>query len=115
VSRRPCRGLRLAALSVLLAAVAIIAGWGGGGGSGNTRHLASMFQDDQLLLYEPSPVVAHTLDQLRALGVDQIRVTVLWRVAAPAPDSATRPAGFVATDPAAYPPTRSRRTTASWS
>jgi hypothetical protein len=63
-----------------------------------------MFQDDQFLLYEPTPIVVRTLDQLRALGVSQLRVTVLWRVAAPAPDSTSRPAGFVATDPAAYPP-----------
>jgi hypothetical protein len=64
-----------------------------------------MFQDDQFLLYEPTPVVARTLDQLRALGVDQVRVTVLWRVAAPAPDFSARPAGFEATDPGAYPAT----------
>jgi len=64
-----------------------------------------MFQDDQFLLYEPTPVVARTLEELQALGVEQIRVTVLWRVAAPAPDSPARPTGFLATDPAAYPDT----------
>jgi hypothetical protein len=88
----------------LLAVLAILSGCGGGASSGGTRHLASMFQDDQFLLYQATPVVVRALDQLRALGVEQIRVTVLWRVAAPAPDSPTRPSGFVATDPAGYPP-----------
>jgi hypothetical protein len=66
--------------------------------------LESMFQDDRELIYSSTPTVAHTLDVLRSLGVDRLRLTILWAAIAPAALSATRPAGFDAADPAAYPP-----------
>lgn len=56
-----------------------------------------------MLLYEPTPVVVQTLDTLKALGVDRLRVTVLWHTVAPDAASPARPAGFVASDPADYP------------
>lgn len=62
-----------------------------------------MFQDDPLLVYGTSEQVNSTLDTLRDLGVDRIRVSIFWRLVAPAGDSAVRPA-FDATDPAQYPP-----------
>ena len=68
-----------------------------------TRPLASMFQDDRYLIYSSTPTVIRTLDGLAALGVDQLRITVLWSAIAPAPGSPRRPAGFDAADPAAYP------------
>jgi hypothetical protein len=46
---------------------------------------------------------AQQLDQLQSLGVDTVRVIVSWRGIAPSPSSTTKPAGFDATDPAAYP------------
>ncbi len=94
-----------AALLAIAAVVVIIveSGASSGGKTAQAHPLESMFQDDQYLLYEPTPVVKQTLATLRSLGVDRIRVTVLWRAVAPTPDSATRPAGFVASDPAGYP------------
>jgi hypothetical protein len=69
-----------------------------------SRHpLASMFQDDQELVYRPARTVARTLDALRALGVDRLRITVLWSAIAPAAGSRVAPPGFDAADPAAYP------------
>lgn len=65
--------------------------------------LASMFQDDDHLLYARPTTVVHTLDVLKRLGVDQIRATVLWKNLAPGAGSSARPAGFDSTDPAAYP------------
>jgi hypothetical protein len=47
---------------------------------------------------------AGILDQLRALGVDYVRVNVAWASVAPDPTGARPPAGFDATSPAAYPP-----------
>ena len=44
----------------------------------------------------------HTLDEIRAFGVDRVRVLVYWQNYAPAPKSRTRPT-FDASDPAAYP------------
>ena len=64
--------------------------------------LESIFQDDQLVLYSPQPTVIRTLDTLRGLGVDRLRVTVLWLALAPDPTSTTEPSGFNASDPAAY-------------
>jgi hypothetical protein len=54
-----------------------------------------MFQDDARMLSEPGP----TLQQLRDLGVQVVRVTVQWSDIAPA----TRTPGFVASNPATYP------------
>ncbi len=46
--------------------------------------------------------VAGTLDTLRGLGVDRIRVSLYWNIVAPNPGSTTRPS-FNAADPSAYP------------
>jgi hypothetical protein len=62
-----------------------------------------MFQDDQLLIDSPTATVTRTLDELRALGVDRLRLTVLWAAIAPDPLAARAPAGFDAARPGAYP------------
>lgn len=63
----------------------------------------SSVRDDALLLDADAAGVARTLDTLKRLGVDRVRASVVWRRVAPAPESETRPAGFDAGDPAAYP------------
>jgi hypothetical protein len=62
----------------------------------------SMLQDDNLLLYSSPATVGATLDTLKALGVDRVRLTIKWSAIAPSPTATTRPA-FDAKDPAAYP------------
>ncbi len=62
-----------------------------------------MFQDDDHLLYAQDATVIRTLQQLKRLGVNQIRATILWKALAPSPFSTTPPADFKASDPAAYP------------
>src|SRR5882757_2393038 len=62
----------------------------------------SMFQDDSLLVFKSSSSVAKTMDTLRYLGVDRLRVTVFWNLIAPNSASRNKPR-FDATDPAAYP------------
>ena len=59
----------------------------------------AMFQDDNLLVYGTPAKVAETLDELRSLGVDRLRISVFWNVVAPP----QRPEGFNAADPAQYP------------
>ena len=59
-------------------------------------------QDDAELLHRTPQRIAATLDDLRDLGVDWVRVTAGWSVIAPAPGAPRRP-DFDATDPAAYP------------
>ncbi len=63
----------------------------------------STFQDDNELLYQPPEQVRANLDILQSLGVDRLRVTVLWKVLAPEPMSSSRPAGFDASDSEDYP------------
>ncbi|HEX2087642.1 MAG TPA: cellulase family glycosylhydrolase [Solirubrobacteraceae bacterium] len=88
------RALAAAALIALLLAPAA---------AGSTRQEA-MFQDDDRLIYPNDDAkVAETLDELRRLGVDRVRVTVAWRAIAPANESDAKPS-FDAADPAAYPP-----------
>ena len=60
----------------------------------------AMFQDDDALIYTTDAKRQAHLDELQKLGVDRIRITVLWRAIAPA----RRPKGFDATDPASYGP-----------
>jgi hypothetical protein len=69
------------------------------------RSVESIFQDDQYLIYSSPATVTRTLDRLHAVGVDRVRLTVLWSLVAPASTSVRRPRHFDATDPAAYPAT----------
>lgn len=61
--------------------------------------LQSILEPGQILMSQPIA----TLDQLRALGVQRVRVDVIWNQIAPDPLSSRAPAHFDAADPAAYP------------
>ncbi len=58
----------------------------------------SLFQDDNQLKANPTG----TMQTLRDLGVQRLRVNLTWNTVAPAPTSTHRPKGFNASDPAAY-------------
>lgn len=64
----------------------------------------STFQDDNLLIFSPPGQVAQTLDRLKELGVDRLRISVFWATVAPDAKEQTKPAGFDGADPGAYPP-----------
>jgi hypothetical protein len=66
------------------------------------KQLESTFQDDNHLVYVTRAELRKTLDRLAGLGVDRLRITVLWKVVAPSPDSRQRP-NFDAVNPDAYP------------
>jgi hypothetical protein len=59
----------------------------------------SILEDDPAVMTNPGP----TLQRLRLLGVNQVRVPVRWLQIAPAAGSYRRPGHFNASDPAAYP------------
>ena len=61
----------------------------------------TLFQDDKLLAESGDAQRNATLDEVRGLGVDMIKVQLSW--AAVAPGGRTKPSGFDATDPAQYP------------
>ncbi|TML03681.1 MAG: pyridoxine 5'-phosphate synthase, partial [Actinobacteria bacterium] len=83
----------------MLLAVALLAAPAAAGASVQQE---TTFQDDDMLVFGDADTQAQTVDQLKALGVDRLRVSVFWYVVAPDPKSKTRPA-FDATDPGAYP------------
>jgi len=62
----------------------------------------SFFEDHSYLVRSTPTVRQNTLDEIKALGADTLRVEVKWNEVAPQPDSRTKPS-FDATDPAAYP------------
>jgi hypothetical protein len=61
-----------------------------------------VLQDDSQLIYATPAHAALTLQLLKSMGVDRVRVSVVWSLLAPASLSTHRPQ-FNATDPAAYP------------
>jgi hypothetical protein len=94
----------MAALVLVLAAlVVVVLTRPSGSTAAPTRSIGSMFEDDDHLLYAPTATVIRTLNMLKALGVNQVRATVLWYYVAPDPASSTAPPGFNAANPAAYP------------
>ncbi len=95
--------MRLSMLAAVLALAAALSGCGAGG-TPAAPPIATIVQDDAELLHRTPQRIAATLDDLRDLGVDWIRVTAGWSEIAPSPRSLNRPAGFDATDPAQYPP-----------
>jgi hypothetical protein len=98
--RLPARSRLAWALVGVLAAL-----WGAAGATpamASTKQQA-IFQDDDLLIYNTTAGTVSTLETLASLGVKSIRVSVFWRLIAPDSLSKTRPAGFNAADPAAYP------------
>jgi hypothetical protein len=62
----------------------------------------TILQDDDQLIFSSPTQVARTLSRLAGLGVDRVRVSVIWAALAPHPESRNRPE-FHASDPAAYP------------
>ena len=63
----------------------------------------SIFQDDAALFADDTSKREQTLDEMQALGVVTVRANVLWNRIAPDATSSTKPAGFEAADPDAYP------------
>ncbi len=89
--------------AVVLVFAAALAGCGGDS-TPDRPPIATIVQDDAELLHRTPQRIAATLDDLRDLGVDWVRVTAGWSEIAPAARSLRRPRGFDATDPAQYPP-----------
>jgi len=83
------------AIAVALVALALPASAGAG-----ARQVA-IFQDDALLVERGAGVRDSTLDEIRSLGADMIKVQLRWDSSAPG--GRRKPSGFDATDPSEYP------------
>ena len=86
-------------LRLLFAAILVLAAFPSFALASRTQE--STFQDDPLLVYGSPQQQISTLDTLKGFGVDRIRVSVFWRVLAPANDALEKP-NVDTTDPAAY-------------
>src|SRR5919112_6867107 len=88
--------------AVVAVAIALVAALPGAAGASSS--LESTLMDDNLLLYRGDSVATATLKEAKELGVDRVRVNVLWKAIAPFPEAHKRPAGLTnPTDPAQYP------------
>jgi hypothetical protein len=105
---QPRRALGLGLLIALIGAAAVALAVGGCAGHSTrpvtqtptrTRPLETIFEAQTELFQSPGP----TLDALKRLGVDRVKVFMPWSYLAPDPLSHTRP-HFDAASPAAYPP-----------
>jgi hypothetical protein len=72
------------------------------GASGSASQVTIM-QDDAQVVFASESNRADTLDEMRRLGTDVVKVRIQWRFIAPSPDAKKKPAGFDAADPGAYP------------
>ena len=63
----------------------------------------SMLQDDNQIIYSNPKHEVHILKELHALGVDIVKVSLVWWLIAPEANSKKKPK-FDATNPAAYSP-----------
>jgi hypothetical protein len=92
---------------VLVAAVTLLVGGCGGStaSSPQARHrtdpMETFFEAQQQLTADPGP----TLDVLKRLGVDDVKVFIAWGSMAPSSLSRAVPTHFDASSPAAYPAT----------
>jgi len=79
-------------------------GLGAAAGAQASPRQGSIFMDDNLLLYRGEDVTDRTLDELRELGVDRVRISVHWRAIAPGRRATQKPASMAdAGNPKAYP------------
>jgi hypothetical protein len=67
-------------------------------GAQAARDAELAIMDDQALLGRSQAQVDRTLDRMRALGADRLRVSAFWSDIAPAPHSTVKPKGFNALD-----------------
>lgn len=95
------RARAVARTTTTLACLAVLVGAGAGPAAARAP-LATIVQDDAQLLHRSQDDVTASLDRLKALGVDTVRVTAGWSVLTRGADLDTVPPGFDQTDPAAY-------------
>jgi Cellulase (glycosyl hydrolase family 5) len=95
IRRRACMALGLTSLVVACSLVASAP-------ARASRSEWSIFEDHPTLVRSGPAIRQQTLDSIKALGADTLRIEVKWSEVAPRPGAKKKPR-FTATDPAAYP------------
>jgi hypothetical protein len=67
----------------------------------NARTFHTVLQDDDLSLFSPHGLPQY-INELRWLGVDELRISAEWKLEAPDPDSSRAPRGFAPAAPDSY-------------
>jgi hypothetical protein len=82
----------------MIAAAAVCVFLGAAGSASANAQLESMFQDDDLLLHSAPESVDRAMTELKALGVDRVKIPALWRDIAPLrkPSDGTDPSDYPA-------------------
>ena len=83
-------------MALLACAVALLAPV-----AASARTLETILQDDAQFLHRSDEQLRRSLEELKLLGIDRLRVTAGWSVLTRDPDAKVRPL-FDATDPSAY-------------
>jgi hypothetical protein len=98
-------GVRIRSWRALIACIAVAAGALWAPAAAAAAHGQTLvFDAPHELIENQNGLRDQTLDELRALGVREIRVLMYWKAVAPSPGSTTKPGGaFNASDPATYP------------
>jgi hypothetical protein len=71
--------------------------------------LETILQDDRVLLHQPREEVDRAMKEIKALGVDRVRLTANWSSLAPAPDQKVKPPGIDLSEPGSYETARWQR------
>ena len=74
----------------------------GAASAGASRTQATILQDDAQLVSASPEQRSRRLDELKAIGVDIVKVRLSWRFIAPGSTSTRKPSGFDGSNPAAY-------------
>jgi hypothetical protein len=100
--RRRSRGASVVVLALLAARAALAAGGLSPSSARADRTEPSILMDDYAFIYSSPAAVERNLQQVAALGVNTIKVSMVWSLVAPDPNGTVKP-DFDATDPDAYP------------
>src|SRR5438270_4177879 len=87
---------------LIVVAATCALGWALPGGALASHTQETVMQDDTWMIYQPAFKVLSAMDVMKSLGVDRIRVSVVWSLVAPKPSASHQPK-FDATNPNAYP------------
>lgn len=102
-SRAPVTHAWRYALAVGLTLGALAALWAAPGRALASPTQTSILMDDDQLIYASPAHVKSVMEQIAALGINTVKVSMVWSLVAPKASSTHKPS-FNATDPNAYPP-----------
>ena len=93
-------------LAMLVAVAAVLAALLASAPAGASTSQPTIAQDDTQIVHGGADRRGARLDELKALGVDIVKIRVDWRFLAPGAESDSKPGGFSGENPGEYPDDR---------